>query len=232
MFSFDWTNNLRHIRRWSNMMTRCYDHSHAAYHHYGGRGIKVCDDWHDPYKFVAQLPEGYFDRAQLDRIDNDGNYEPNNVRWSTARENHNNRRSCIPIEYKGRTQTLSQWADEVGLTRATLDFRMRKLFWSIEKTLETPPLDAHERMARARYIRLKDHMPKERLYVDKDGDLKIHRLRDQRKTARRHHIVEYQGEMLTIAQLSARCGITPKLLSKRIFERNWSVENAVAPKKR
>lgn len=79
--------------RWHHMKTRCYDESYHSFHRYGGRGIKVCDRWLNSFQsFIDDMGYPPFEKAQLDRIDNDGNYEPSNCRWVTAKENSNNRK--------------------------------------------------------------------------------------------------------------------------------------------
>ena len=77
---------------WYSMMTRCYNPDFQDYHNYGGRGIRVCDEWFDMMKFIDDVTPGYFKGLQLDRIDNDGNYEPGNCKWATRVEQRMNQR--------------------------------------------------------------------------------------------------------------------------------------------
>lgn len=139
--------------RWSKMIRRCTDPTNAAYPDYGGRGITVCDRWRDPAKFHADMSPTYEDGLELDRIDNDGHYEPGNVRWATRSQNADNRRTRHDLEYQGRTQSIERWAEEMGISRGTLWERIAVWQWDTERALTTPPLSADERMARARKAR-------------------------------------------------------------------------------
>lgn len=88
--------NSRIYRTWRNMKTRCFNHNHEHYKDYGGRGITVCKEWQNSFEafleYVSNLPHFGEPGYSLDRINNDGNYEPGNVRWATAKEQRNNQR--------------------------------------------------------------------------------------------------------------------------------------------
>lgn len=108
------------------MRNRCLSKSNASWDHYGGRGITFCDRWKSYDAFfddMGECPEGY----SLERIDNNGNYEPENCKWATIREQLNNQRRSRFIEFNGKRQTLSYWADELGISLDTLHHRLRRL---------------------------------------------------------------------------------------------------------
>jgi hypothetical protein len=107
----------------------------------------------DARNFVEDMRPGYSAGLELDRIDNDGHYEPGNVRWATRSQNADNRRTRHLMTLNGRTQSLRRWAEETGLNEGTLWERVVVWHWDDERALTTPPLTADERMARARKAR-------------------------------------------------------------------------------
>lgn len=122
---------------WSDMRLRCYDEKNIAYHRYGGRGITICDEWKNDVKafYDWATANGYKDSLTIDRIDNDGNYCPENCRWATVKEQASNRRSNILVTHNGKTQTMKKWANEVGTPYKVVWARMQKLGWSAERAL-------------------------------------------------------------------------------------------------
>lgn len=119
------------------MKERCNNPNNPAYKNYGGRGIRICDEWLKDYKVFKKwaIENGYTDDLTIDRIDNNGNYEPNNCRWVSNKVQANNRRSNVLITYKGKTQNIKQWALELGINYKTLHRRLTVYKWSIEKAL-------------------------------------------------------------------------------------------------
>jgi hypothetical protein len=125
-------------RAWASMRDRCTNESHPWFHRYGGRGISFCDTWSSFEVFLADMgvaPDG----LSLDRIDNDGPYNKENCRWTSQREQSNNRSSNVVVSHNNKDLTVAQWAQQTGLERKTLEWRIRK-GWSPERALTTPSL--------------------------------------------------------------------------------------------
>jgi hypothetical protein len=118
--------NTKEYKAWSSMKQRCNQAHRPNYKHYGGRGIKVCEEWlcsfETFYRDVGPAPSSNY---ELDRIDNNKGYEPKNVQWTTHKRNCWNRRNTVLITYKGKTQPLKQWCIELSLRRRTVDRRLR-----------------------------------------------------------------------------------------------------------
>ena len=118
------------------MLQRCYKANCKQYHRYGGRGITVCDEWRNDktafYKWAVS--NGYKEGLTLDRIDNDGNYSPDNCRWVSYGIQGNNTSSCHYLEFKGKKQSMSDWAKELGLNYFNLRSKIRN-GWTIEEVI-------------------------------------------------------------------------------------------------
>lgn len=138
-------NTTRLYKIWTTMKSRCLSPEFAKYKDYGGRGIKICDDWINNYSAFKEwaMNNGYADNLSIDRINNDGNYEPSNCKWSTGKEQCRNRRTNHLITYNGKTQCLTEWAEELGINRGVLFARINNRHWSIEKAFTTPVISRH-----------------------------------------------------------------------------------------
>lgn len=129
--------NMREYRIWCGMRHRCNNPRDRAYQSYGGRGIKVCDQWLDFTNFLADMgrsPPG----SSLDRIDNDRGYEPGNCRWATQRQQARNTRTNRLIEINGDVQCVMEWAERFGLPYGRVLQRLT-MGWSPEEALELTP---------------------------------------------------------------------------------------------
>jgi len=113
------------FRSWYSMLQRCSNQNNKSYRHYGGRGIKVCDDWSDFRLFMRDMGCKPTKKHTLDRINNDGNYELGNCRWATAKEQVNNRRLSVKVLYKGSVYSLKDLSDLVGVPYTTMNKRRK-----------------------------------------------------------------------------------------------------------
>lgn len=125
---------------WSHMKDRCFNPNHYAFSSYGGRGIKICKEWTESFEsfYNWALENGYEEGLSIDRINVNGNYEPNNCKWSTMKEQGNNRRTNRLITFNGKTLTMSQWCEELNVPSYIIKSRINQHKWSIEQALTTP----------------------------------------------------------------------------------------------
>ena len=131
--------NSKEYRTWGDMISRCENPSVERYPRYGGRGIKICERWRRSFAdFFADVGAAPSPELTLDRIDNNGNYEPGNIRWATRAEQTKNGSRTRWIEFRGERRTICEWADHVGVNRTTLQARLDRCGWSVERALTTP----------------------------------------------------------------------------------------------
>ena len=121
---------------YKNMLTRCNNKNNKYFHVYGGRGVKVCKRWNTFENFVEDMDGGWSYGLTLDRIDNDKGYSKNNCRWSTMKEQQNNRSNNKNFTFYGLTMCLTAWAEFLGLKRSTVAQRYYVYGWSPQKALE------------------------------------------------------------------------------------------------
>lgn len=121
----------RAYSKWGGMRERCLNPSNKNFSDYGGRGIAICERWQKFENFLADMgepPEG----MTIDRINNEGNYEPGNCRWATVTEQNRNKRTSAILEYRGERRTISHWAESLGVSKSVLRYYIRKAELPIE----------------------------------------------------------------------------------------------------
>lgn len=123
---------------WHDMMKRCYNPRCKDYENYHSRKIFVCPEWHDIRNFVKYVEPIYVKGLTFHRIDNDKGYEPGNVTYATAKTQGSHKSTNHLITFNGKTQILSQWAEEIKISSNLLSARLNRLKWSTEKALTTP----------------------------------------------------------------------------------------------
>jgi len=111
-------------RVWCAMKGRCLNLNDQNFHHYGGRGITVCDRWMNYANFIADMGERPSPKHQLERVDNNLGYSPDNCKWATTREQHRNKRTNVKITLDGETKIAADWARELGVGPGTIHNRI------------------------------------------------------------------------------------------------------------
>ncbi len=140
------THGMTHTRFYmiyAGIKDRCLRENNHAYNNYGGRGIKICDRWLKFENFKEDMYQSYLEhvkkygevKTEIDRIDNNGNYELNNCKWSTLIEQANNTRQNRYVTYKGETLNISRWAEKLNIKYEVLYRRLNKNNWSLEKII-------------------------------------------------------------------------------------------------
>lgn len=125
---------------WAHIKARCSNPKNQRWHRYGGRGIKICDEWANSYPaFLAAVGRRPSPKHSIERIDNDGHYEPGNVRWATMKEQGRNMRRNLLITFNGRTQCLQDWANELGCNYQRIQYRLK-----LGLPINTPKGRSHE----------------------------------------------------------------------------------------
>ncbi len=139
-------NHLKHGKRntrlydiWRAMRQRCSNPKCINFSRYGGRGIRVCDEWDKDFNsfYGWSMENGYDDMLTLDRIDVNGWYTPENCRWASYKSQANNKTNNRVLEFDGVSHSLSEWSDITGISTSTIYARL-KSGWSVERTLSEP----------------------------------------------------------------------------------------------
>ncbi|HSW35847.1 MAG TPA: hypothetical protein VLH18_04500 [Candidatus Limnocylindrales bacterium] len=123
---------------WNSMKGRCYNPSDAGFRDYGGRGITVCGEWQEFEPFMEwALKSGYRKGLTIERVDNNGNYEPQNCKWIPRSEQSANRRTNRYLKFRGNLKTMAQWSRDLGINYDTLKDRLNN-GWPVERALTVP----------------------------------------------------------------------------------------------
>lgn len=124
---------------WQGIKARCFNKNLKGYKNYGGRGVIICNEWLANFMnfYNWSINNGYQDNLTIDRIDNNGNYEPNNCRWVDMKTQQKNRTNNNLITYNGKTLCLIEWERITGIKSNTIRERIKR-GWTIKQALETP----------------------------------------------------------------------------------------------
>lgn len=134
------SDNSKEYRTWKHIKGRCLTKTDVRYKDYGGRGITICNQWHNSYKnFLKDMGRAPSPKHSIDRKDNDGNYEPGNCRWATNTEQINNRRRTVRVTLNGVTKPITTWCRELNLSHTRAYYRF-KIGLSAEDVLSSGPL--------------------------------------------------------------------------------------------
>lgn len=123
---------------WQGMLSRCDSSGSQANRNYGGRGIAVCDRWRSFESFYEDMGPRPSSKHSIDRINNNGDYEPGNCRWATQKEQARNTRVNYLVEHNGEVKCVADWAEQYGFRPSVLYIRLVKLGWTFEKSVSWP----------------------------------------------------------------------------------------------
>lgn len=141
LWSTSRSKDLKLYNIWCSMKNRCYRVKDTGYANYGGRGIKICSEWLEDYENFYQwaMTNGYEHGLEIDRIDYNGDYCPENCRWVDRYVQANNKRNIKKYTINGKTQSLAEWCREYSLDYYLVRQRVYKMGWTIEQALTIAP---------------------------------------------------------------------------------------------
>lgn len=240
---------------WLYMVGRCENEEFVSYKDYGARGIRIYESWHRFPVFKKDILSEIGDRPtskhQFDRIDNNGDYQPGNVKWSTCLEQSRNRRSNIFATIENRTQCIADWVKELGLNRQAVYARIRLRGWTVEQALELDPKPNKKKLTGklmtldgktnnlagwARSIgvsskvlatRLKNGLNlEEALSIRKKAPVSTYNRKRRRAGGAPRRLLMARGEALCATEWGKRVNLHPEVITSRI-KRGWGVEQAI-----
>lgn len=194
---------------WKGMVERCNNPENGSYKRYGARGIFIDPNWLDFNNFYEwSLKNGYSSEYSIDRIDNNGPYSSFNCQWTTSKVQSNNKRNNIYITYQNKTQTLSQWCEELNLNYNTIQIRIKNLGWDPIKAITTP---IAKKKGKIKKTFSKKTYTTEQETIKEDGVTKY----------------KYKDKFYSIKELSILFNINYEKLRDRISNQNLPIDIAV-----
>lgn len=118
---------------WQNMISRCYDKKNPSFKYYGQRGIRVCERWHDFVHFLTDMGRKPSPIYTIERINNDGNYEPTNCKWATQKEQSINKSNTLIVTFNNQTKSLIEWSEIININYKVLKDRLCEYGWTVER---------------------------------------------------------------------------------------------------
>ena len=144
---------------WAGIIKRCLDVNSPRFVDYGARGITICARWRNSFEnFIADMGLKPTPQHSIDRINNDGNYEPGNCRWATPSQQNRNKGNNRRITLNGQTKLLAEWSELTGIS-ASLILKRIKAGWSIEKTLSVKPISTRKTFLQRNNVNINDAQP-------------------------------------------------------------------------
>lgn len=217
---------------WQNMKKRCYNENDEAYINYGSRGIKVCDRWLDSFEnFLADMgvmPEGH----TIERVDNNGIYEPTNCIWLIRAEQNKNKTTSLWIEYNGETKIQEDWARQYNISSSALNYRL-KLGMSFEEAINK---EVSERTVLYRYNGEEKTTTELSTIAGVSPKTITERIRDgwtveeavETPTAKNKSAnLEWEGKTWSITDLAKHLGMSHQTLHGRLNKYGMTLEEAI-----
>lgn len=216
---------------WRGMLARCENAKRSSFADYGGRGISVCARWKKSFEnFFKDMGSRPTEGHSIDRINNSGNYEPSNCKWSTREEQGRNKRNNRLITFRGKTQCVQEWVNELGISRDVIIARIDRYGWSVEKALSTPlsvimlefngksqSIDEWSKETGISYHTLHYRINNLGWPVEKALSLRPRVVRE----------IFFDGKTKSIPEWSREVGVPVGTLRDRLGKLNWSIERAL-----
>lgn len=129
----------KEYRTWKKMRQRCGSPTDQRYPYYGGRGIRVCEEWGTFQRFFADMGKAPTKNHSIERLDNNGDYKPGNCVWANASTQNKNRRTNVFLTFNGETMCISDWAKKTGISQSLIRARVKKMRWAVDRALTEKP---------------------------------------------------------------------------------------------